>query len=83
MLRIYKKLGLSINHAIQFILCVKNVAAYGLWWHVFLTDNNWKRLEIIWMKLLKTATHESCPRHANNQAILDLLGLHTFKSFSN
>ena len=81
-LRLFKKIGLSIDHAIQFSTCVANSATYGLWWHAYLSVSDWKRLETLWTKLLKISVHEKCPRPAIPSKIRDLLGIRDFRSFS-
>ena len=81
-LRLFKKIGLSIDHAIQFSTCAANSATYGLYWHSYISVSDWKRLEAAWTKLLKISTHEHCPRAAIPAKIRDLLGVRNFRSFS-
>ena len=73
-LRLFKKIGLSIDHAIQFSTCAANSATYGLYWHAYISVSDWKRLEAAWTKLLKISTHEHCPRPAIPAKIRDHLG---------
>jgi len=81
-LRMFKKLGLSVNHALQFSLCVANAATYGLWWHCFLSKSDWKRLEAMWSRFLKISAHERCPKAAKPDKVRELLGIRSFRSFS-
>jgi len=81
-LRMFKKLGLSINHALEFSLCVGNAATYGLWWHCFLSKSDWKRLESMWSRFLKISAHERCPKAAKPEKVRELLGVRSFRSFS-
>ena len=81
-LRLFKNIGLSINHAIQFSTCAANSATYGLYWHAYISVSDWKRLECVWTKLLKISAHEHCPRPAIPSKVRELLGVRNFRSFS-
>ena len=81
-LRLFKKIGLSINHALQFSTCVANGATYGLWWHAYLSTTDWNQLERIWSRFLKVSTHEHCPKAAKPDKVRELLGVRDFRSFS-
>ena len=73
---------MSIEHSIQFALSVRGGASYGLWWHCWLAQCNWDRLETKWMKMLKMAVHEKCPASVKIATIYDITGLHSFRAFS-
>ena len=79
---LFKKIGLSINHGLQFSLCVATLASYGLWWHAYLSKSDWDALESVWSIFLKKSAHEYCPKQANSAKIRELLGVRSFQAFS-
>ena len=81
-LRLFKKIGLSVNHSLQFSLCAANTATYGLYWHAFLSQTDRNRLETMWSKFLKISTHENCPKSVKPSKIREILGIRDFQSFS-
>ena len=81
-LYLFKKIGLSINHGLQFSMCVASLASYGLWWHAYLSKSYWESLESVWSSFLKKSAHEYCPKQANSRKIRELLGVRSFREFS-
>lgn len=82
LLRMLKKHGLSIEHSLQFILCIRSVLFFGLWWQTKISENNWQKIERSWNNMVRTALHESCPKCLPVSELRRLSGVPGIREFS-
>ena len=76
-----KKHGLGVNHAVQYVMCLRGHVTFGLWWAGGLSDRSWSRLETVWNNLIKGALHEKCPKKLSVEKAHEFTGLTGVKVF--
>ena len=72
---------MSVRHAVQYVLCLRGHATFGLWWVSGLSDRSWKRLETVWNNLIRMALHEKCPKKLRVDKAQEFTGLPGLKQF--
>ena len=77
----FKKLGVSVRHAVQYVLCLQGHATFWLWWVSGLSNRSWTKLETVWNNLIRMALHEKCPKKLRADKAQEFTGLRGLKRF--
>ena len=80
-LRRLKKVGLCLDHAVQFAACVRMGLIFGLFWIAAISKSNWNKLETHWTNLLRKACHEKTPKSTKIHVIHNVSGYGALKDF--
>ena len=80
-LRRLKKVGLGLDHAVQFAACVRMGLIFGLYWIAAISKTNWNKLETHWKNLLRKACHEKTPKSTKIHIIHKVSGYGSLKDF--
>ena len=80
-LRRLKKVGLCLDHAVQFAACVRMGLIFGLFWIGAISKTNWNKLETHWTNLLRKACHQKTPKSTKIHIIHKVSGYGSLKDF--
>ena len=82
-LRKLKKVGMGIEMALQYAVCIRSFIHFGLFWMCHLSKTSWNELEKVWNIARITAIHQKCSQSFKIEKLEELSGLKSIRNFAN